>query len=69
LPFTYPASTLFRNLLRGEFQGGFRLHQAQIIELLLELQQKENMALVLITHDLALVAEAKPCCGSRRRHG
>ncbi len=27
--------------------------QAQIIELLLELQQKENMALVLITHDLA----------------
>ncbi len=33
--------------------------QAQIIELLLELQQKENMALVLITHDLALVAEAR----------
>ena len=32
--------------------------QAQIIELLLELQQKENMALILITHDLALVAEA-----------
>ena len=32
--------------------------QAQSIELLLELQQKENMALVLITHDLALVAEA-----------
>lgn len=32
--------------------------QAQIIELLLELQQKENMALVLITHDPALVAEA-----------
>ena len=32
--------------------------QAQIIELLLELQQQENMALVLITHDLALVAEA-----------
>ncbi|MDC9581969.1 dipeptide ABC transporter ATP-binding protein [Xenorhabdus sp. PR6a] len=32
--------------------------QAQIIELLLELQQKENMALLLITHDLALVAEA-----------
>ncbi len=25
--------------------------RAQIIELLLELQQKENMALVLITHD------------------
>lgn len=25
--------------------------QAQIIELLLELQQKENMALILITHD------------------
>lgn len=32
--------------------------QAQIIELLLELQQKENMALILISHDLALVAEA-----------
>jgi oligopeptide/dipeptide ABC transporter ATP-binding protein len=32
--------------------------QAQIIELLLELQQQENMALILITHDLALVAEA-----------
>jgi dipeptide transport system ATP-binding protein len=32
--------------------------QAQIIELLLDLQQKENMALILITHDLALVAEA-----------
>ncbi|AKA38808.1 dipeptide ABC transporter ATP-binding protein [Yersinia ruckeri] len=32
--------------------------QAQIIELLLELQQQENMALLLITHDLALVAEA-----------
>lgn len=32
--------------------------QAQIIDLLLELQKKENMALVLITHDLALVAEA-----------
>jgi len=32
--------------------------QAQIIELLLDLQQKENMALMLITHDLALVAEA-----------
>lgn len=32
--------------------------QGQIIELLLELQRKENMALVLITHDLALVAEA-----------
>ena len=28
--------------------------QAQIIELLLELQQQENMALVLITHDLEL---------------
>jgi dipeptide transport system ATP-binding protein len=26
--------------------------QAQIIELLLDLQQQENMALVLITHDL-----------------
>ncbi|MGL9760406.1 MAG: dipeptide ABC transporter ATP-binding protein [Symbiopectobacterium sp.] len=32
--------------------------QAQIIELLLELQKRENMALILITHDLALVAEA-----------
>ncbi|GKX52851.1 dipeptide ABC transporter ATP-binding protein [Budvicia aquatica] len=32
--------------------------QAQIIELLLALQQRENMALILITHDLALVAEA-----------
>lgn len=32
--------------------------QTQIIELLLELQRKENMALILITHDLALVAEA-----------
>ncbi len=32
--------------------------QAQIIELLLDLQQQENMALVLITHDPALVAEA-----------
>lgn len=32
--------------------------QAQIIELLLTLQQQENMALILITHDLALVAEA-----------
>lgn len=32
--------------------------QAQIMELLLELQKKECMSLVLITHDLALVAEA-----------
>lgn len=32
--------------------------QAQIIELLLELQQQQNMALILITHDLALVAES-----------
>lgn len=32
--------------------------QAQIIDLLLELQRKEKMALILITHDLALVAEA-----------
>lgn len=32
--------------------------QGQIIELLLELQKSNNMALVLITHDLALVAEA-----------
>ena len=32
--------------------------QAQIIDRLLELQRKENMALILITHDLALVAES-----------
>lgn len=32
--------------------------QAQIMELLLELQRKECMSLILITHDLALVAEA-----------
>ena len=32
--------------------------QAQIIELLLDLQQSENMAMLLITHDLSLVAEA-----------
>lgn len=32
--------------------------QAQIVDLLLELQQKECMSLILITHDLALVAEA-----------
>ncbi|KMK50866.1 peptide ABC transporter ATP-binding protein [[Actinobacillus] muris] len=32
--------------------------QAQIIDLLLTLQRKENMALILITHDLALVAES-----------
>lgn len=32
--------------------------QAQIVDLLLNLQKKENMALILITHDLALVAEA-----------
>ena len=31
---------------------------SMIIELLLELQRQENMALILITHDLALVAEA-----------
>ena len=31
--------------------------QAQIIDLLIELQRKEKMGLVLITHDLALVAE------------
>ncbi|HHF5488189.1 TPA: dipeptide ABC transporter ATP-binding protein [Haemophilus influenzae] len=31
---------------------------AQIMELLLELQKKECMSLILITHDLALVAEA-----------
>ncbi|KIP45706.1 dipeptide ABC transporter ATP-binding protein [Haemophilus influenzae] len=32
--------------------------QAQIMELLLELQKKECMSLILITHNLALVAEA-----------
>jgi dipeptide transport system ATP-binding protein len=32
--------------------------QAQIIDLLLELQRNKNMGLILITHDLALVAEA-----------
>jgi dipeptide transport system ATP-binding protein len=32
--------------------------QAQIIELLLSLQRQRRMALLLITHDLALVAEA-----------
>ncbi len=32
--------------------------QAQIIDLLLNLQRQRQMALVLITHDLALVAEA-----------
>jgi dipeptide transport system ATP-binding protein len=31
--------------------------QAQIIDLLIDLQQKKKMGLVLITHDLALVAE------------
>ncbi|BFM50057.1 dipeptide ABC transporter ATP-binding protein [Marinomonas sp. THO17] len=31
--------------------------QAQIIDLLIELQRKQQMGLVLITHDLALVAE------------
>jgi dipeptide transport system ATP-binding protein len=31
--------------------------QAQIIDLLVRLQQKNNMGLVLITHDLALIAE------------
>ncbi|WP_040976863.1 dipeptide ABC transporter ATP-binding protein [Necropsobacter massiliensis] len=32
--------------------------QAQIMDLLLALQKKENMALILISHDLALVAQA-----------
>ncbi len=32
--------------------------QAQIIDLLLDLQKKKNMGLILITHDLALVSEA-----------
>jgi len=31
--------------------------QAQILELLIELQQSHGMALVLITHDMAVVAE------------
>lgn len=31
--------------------------QAQIMELLLDLQRAQNMALILITHDLAVVAE------------
>ena len=31
--------------------------QAQILDLLLDLQQKNNMALILITHDMAVVAE------------
>ena len=31
--------------------------QAQIMELLLNLQQEQNMGLILITHDLAVVAE------------
>ena len=32
--------------------------QAEIIDVLLELQRKESMAVILITHDLALVAES-----------
>ncbi|WP_163130957.1 dipeptide ABC transporter ATP-binding protein [Agarivorans sp. Alg241-V36] len=32
--------------------------QAQIVDLLLDLQKQKNMGLVLITHDLALVAES-----------
>jgi dipeptide transport system ATP-binding protein len=32
--------------------------QAQIIDLLLDLQREKNMGLILITHDLALVAES-----------
>lgn len=32
--------------------------QAQIIDLLLDLQRQKNMGLILITHDLALVSEA-----------
>lgn len=32
--------------------------QAQILELLKELQQKSNMAMILITHDLGVVSEA-----------
>ncbi|HBN49291.1 MAG TPA: dipeptide ABC transporter ATP-binding protein DppD, partial [Thalassospira sp.] len=32
--------------------------QAQIIDLLLKLQDDSDMALILITHDLALVSEA-----------
>ncbi|MBF0229008.1 MAG: ATP-binding cassette domain-containing protein [Desulfamplus sp.] len=31
--------------------------QAQILELLIDLQKKNNMALILITHDMAVIAE------------
>jgi len=31
--------------------------QAQILELLMDLQKKNNMALILITHDMAVIAE------------
>lgn len=31
--------------------------QAQILDLLIDLQQKNNMALILITHDMAVIAE------------
>ena len=70
-PFEFSGGMLQRAVIAMAVAGGPKLIiadepttaldvtiQAQIIELLLELQQKENMALVLITHDLALVAEA-----------
>ena len=31
--------------------------QAQILELIKELQQKNNMAVIMITHDLGVIAE------------
>jgi ABC-type dipeptide/oligopeptide/nickel transport system ATPase component len=41
--------------------------QAQIMDLLLALQKEQNMGLVLITHDLAVVAEtAQRVCDVRR---
>lgn len=44
--------------------------QAQIMDLLLALQKEQNMGLVLITHDLAVVAEtAQRVCDVRRSGG
>jgi dipeptide transport system ATP-binding protein len=36
--------------------------QAQIMDLLVNLQKEQNMALILITHDLAVVAETASAC-------